>query len=229
MQRKSPKSPPSSTRFVSTRFVSTVAVSTVLVLLLTLPVQAGLTITHESTPNLAIPDNSCTDALNGHGEGGVFDTLVFAETGAVNDIEVEVDIDHPWRGDLQFALSTASSTAVIAVGDERPLPWRGNASSTPLLANNTGGSADNFYATFDDAGATPCAAACSNASQCTSDATRMVCQPAEPLAVLLPMALPKTFSLLVCDRERSLVGILRRWSVTVAQPIPVELQSFSVD
>lgn len=184
----------------------------------------------ESSPNLAIPDGSCLDPVNGRGEGGVTDSIPipFVVIPFLPPT-IEVQIDHSFRADLQMAVyalpGTASATPVI-------VSLGGNASSTPILANGHDGSGDNYYAHFKDSAAFKCSStsACGNPLNCTGP-IYVTCRPDEPLTFLFAnaSATPQVVYLRVCDRDSVLAGVLRRWRVYPEIFIPVELQSFSVD
>ncbi|WP_055393600.1 proprotein convertase P-domain-containing protein [Flagellimonas eckloniae] len=86
------------------------------------------TCTTESTsPNISIPDNNAT---------GVSRTVNFSTTSSVTDVNVTVDITHPWDSDLTITLSSPTGTSVE-------------------LSSGNGGSGDDYTSTvFDDSGGT---------------------------------------------------------------------------
>src|SRR5262245_17348539 len=60
--------------------------------------------TFRSDPNLAIPDNNPT---------GVSDTLSVGPTCTINDIDIALEIDHTWIGDLIIKIIHAGTTVMI--------------------------------------------------------------------------------------------------------------------
>lgn len=79
----------------------------------------GTSFTYTASPAAAIPDNSTT---------GVSSTIDVSDTGEVVDVKVTTDITHTWRGDLKVTLTHGSTSQVIF--------------------NRTGGSADDLKETF---------------------------------------------------------------------------------
>ncbi|MBZ0298232.1 MAG: S8 family serine peptidase, partial [Anaerolineae bacterium] len=86
-----------------------------------------------SNPNKAIPDNNT---------GGVEDVIAVAETGRIQSIQVSVDIEHTWIGDLVVTLTGPDGTAAA-------------------LHDRQGSSGDNIQTTYDLA-AVPALAAFQN-------------------------------------------------------------------
>jgi M6 family metalloprotease-like protein len=85
----------------------------------------SLTTDGKSTPNVPIPDFD---------EAGVSDVIVLAASGGgpalIESVQVTVDIDHPYRGDLRVVLRAPSGTAAV-------------------LHDRQGGSEDHLKKTFD--------------------------------------------------------------------------------
>jgi hypothetical protein len=79
----------------------------------------GTAHTFSATPNASIPDNSPT---------GVSSTIDVSATGDIADVKVTTDITHTYRGDLKVTLTHGSTSTVIF--------------------NRTGGSADDLKQTF---------------------------------------------------------------------------------
>lgn len=67
-------------------------------------VQQDLTAKGHSTPNLSIPDNRSK---------GVSDTINIAESGSIKNLNVEVDIEHTYIGDLVVSLIAPDASSVI--------------------------------------------------------------------------------------------------------------------
>lgn len=62
------------------------------------------TIEKQSTPALSIPDNN---------PAGVADSIDVIDTGSVQDVRVDLDITHPWIGDLEVKLQAPDGTEVV--------------------------------------------------------------------------------------------------------------------
>lgn len=168
-------------------------------------------VSHNSSPGTAINSNTCVD--NTSGAGGITDTIVFAETGTISDVDVRVEIDHTWRGDLQFDVSYSGGGGNV------------------YLAGDHDGSGDNYYATFDDEAGTTCATTCGVTTNCVGTATAAICQPNSPLTAFDGLTSPGTWTLSVCDDAGGDEGTFQFWEMTVSGSggLPVELQGFSVE
>ncbi len=177
---------------------------------------AQAAVTHSSAPNAPVsPDNGCLDDTAGTGLGGITDVIAFVEAGTISDVNVRVEFTQTWRGDIQTALTyTGGGGAVV-------------------LANNHGGSADNYYATFDSDAAFLCSDAtsgCGAAANCAA-APGPTCQPNQTLNAYDGLTSPGTWTLTTCDRATGDTGNLVAWEVTVDGDggLPVDLQGFSVN
>lgn len=82
---------------------------------------AGIVVTKQASPNLAIPDNKAV---------GVASAINISESGTLQRIKVNVDIAHPFIGDLRVVLTTPGGR-------------------TAVLHAQLGGSADNIVTTYD--------------------------------------------------------------------------------
>lgn len=171
---------------------------------------ASAQITNTSTPGLAIPDSACATG------GYVTDPIAFTETGTITDVNVRVAMTHTWRGDLEFFVdySVGGGPVNLAIGHD--------------------GSADNYYATFDQEAALPCSdgtlcAAGAGLGPCEA-APGPTCQPDGTLSSYYTLASPGTWTISVCDNAGGDTGTLDEWAVTLDGPgLPVELMSFQVD
>ncbi|MFC1851898.1 clostripain-related cysteine peptidase [candidate division CSSED10-310 bacterium] len=76
---------------------------------------------HTENPNVAIPDNNAT---------GVSDTMFISQSKTINEINLYVNIDHTYIGDLKITLASPSTTTVI-------------------VHNRSGGSADDIEGWYD--------------------------------------------------------------------------------
>ncbi len=84
---------------------------------------AQVVYSYDNNTSLAIPDNSACSSAIEH-------AFVVTDTFTVGDIAIGVDIDHTWRGDLDFVL------------------FAPNGSSVTLPGRNTGDSRDNYRVMF---------------------------------------------------------------------------------
>ena len=85
----------------------------------------GMAHTYTASPAEAIPDNSTT---------GLTSTIDVADGGEIVDVKVTTDITHTWRGDIKVTLTHGSTSQVVF--------------------NRTGGSADDLKETFSVTGFT---------------------------------------------------------------------------
>jgi subtilisin-like proprotein convertase family protein/subtilisin family serine protease len=137
--------------------------------------------TYARTPNTPIPDDNAT---------GITDSVaVSGLSGSVLDVNVQVEITHPYVGDLVLELVSPSGAIVT-------------------LANGRGGSGDNFSETiFDDEAATPISAG--------SAPFRGRFQPETPLSAIDGTALNGTWQLRVRDVAPRDTGALVAWSLVL--------------
>lgn len=130
--------------------------------------------------NAAIPDNDPT---------GLTDTITLpAEVlgGTIADVDVEVELDHSWIGDLQIDLTTNFTTATVFL-DEC-------------------GSEDNLHYTFDDSGA---------AIDCANSDANAVVVPTQALSVLNGSMVSAEWTLSVEDQAAADTGTLTQWCVSI--------------
>jgi subtilisin-like proprotein convertase family protein len=171
------------------------------------------TVVGSSSPGAGIPDATCT---GGDGSGGITDTIVFPDvTAGLTDVDVRVEIDQTFRGDLQFHVTYSGGGGTV------------------ILAADDGGAADDYYATFDDGGAGSCASAgnCGAGTACSAaNAPGPTCTPDSALSAFNGLAMPGTFIIAVCDDGGGDLGTLVTWEVTATGPgLPVELLEYEVE
>jgi len=177
--------------------------------------QADAQVSHSSTTVLPISNttNACTST---DGAGGVSDTIAFAETGTISDVDVAVEIIHTWRSDLQFHVEYSVGAAGAIV----------------LAADHDGGD-DDYYATFDDEAGMLCSDAtmCGSGSAICVSGSPATCMPDVALSAFDGLTSPGTWTLMVCDDAGGDDGELMGWTVTVDGDgdLPVELMSFMVE
>ncbi|MGB3210078.1 MAG: S8 family serine peptidase [Desulforhopalus sp.] len=97
----------------------------------------------ESNPDVAIPDNQPV---------GIADTVFVNRSGSIETVQVEVDITHPYRGDLNLTLVSPQGTAVSLFGRTAPfldgtenLVARFTDENVPALAAFSGESANGNW------------------------------------------------------------------------------------
>jgi subtilisin-like proprotein convertase family protein/subtilisin family serine protease len=97
---------------------------------------AGRSTRFASRPGRAIPDAAAA---------GIRDTIAVAATGLVERLAVEIDVSHPWIGDLRITLSAPGGRSVVlhdrAGARTRDLRRTFDISTTPALAALVGGPA----------------------------------------------------------------------------------------
>ena len=81
--------------------------------------------TYNASPAAGIPDDSTT---------GISNTIAVSDTGTITSVKLTVDITHPYRGDLKVTLTKGSTSKIVF--------------------NGTGGSADDLKQSFDVTGIT---------------------------------------------------------------------------
>ncbi len=157
-----------------------------------------------SAPNLNIPDDEPVT--------GVSDTLAVATSGNLTDLNVFLEINHTWVGDVTVSLTHVSSgTEVVLL--ERP----GNPAST------NGCSANDISTTLDDDSATPAEDQCA-----TPIAITGILSPTEALSGFNGQELSGNWTLKVTDSVGGDDGALISWclSPTIgAGPMPPVLAS----
>lgn len=115
-------------------------------------------------------------------------TLVVPVALVVADLNVQVDINHTWRADLDITLTSPLATAID-------------------LSSDNGGSADNLKVLFDDAAATAITADAAN------HAAIVTRRPEVALSAFNGVNAAGTWSLRVCDDEALDVGTFNGWSL----------------
>ncbi|HNS51923.1 MAG TPA: kelch repeat-containing protein [Anaerolineae bacterium] len=155
------------------------------------PVRAAIRTTHvytSSTP-MAIPDASCPDLISS--------TLTVPDSFPIAEVKVGLWVEHPWRGDLSFALTAPDGTAID-------------------LLVHPDGSADNLNVILDD-----------SAPGVPDSVDHVApppyyphwWQPSEPLSALLFGDAQGTWTLAVCDDAAGDEGTLRTWALFLGEGI----------
>ncbi len=141
-----------------------------------------------STPNSAIPDDNTA---------GLSDGLTLSG-GALTDLDVTLDIQHTYVGDLVVTLTNESTGTTITLLDRPGLP---------AINPNFGCGNDNIDATLDDAAGTAAEDQCS----ATPPAIGGTHAPTDALAAFNGESAEGTWTLNVSDNEGQDTGTLVEW------------------
>jgi subtilisin-like proprotein convertase family protein len=141
-------------------------------------------------PNLSIPDNNTA---------GVTDTMVLTTAGTLSDLNVYVEINHTYVGDLNIQLQRVATTTTSAM----------------LFQSSSCDGAD-ILAVFDDEASQAASGMCSGSSPAVNGNVR----PSEVLSAFDGGVLATTWRIKVFDDSSQDTGTLVRWclmpAVTVA-------------
>lgn len=154
-------------------------------------------------PGVAIPDNS---------PGGVSDNISVPGSFTLVDVDVSLNVTHTWVGDLAFTVTSPTGTSVTIV--DRP--------GEP--ASSFGCSGDDINATLDDEAASPVENECSGSIPAIGGSFT----PNNPLSAFDGEDAGGTWTITAVDNAGGDTGTLNEWCV-VTDPVPVELQEFSID
>jgi subtilisin-like proprotein convertase family protein len=145
------------------------------------------------SPNLAIPDNNPT---------GASDNLVIAgAAGSVANLDVRVNIDHSYVGDLQLRLTRVSDNAVV------------NLMTNPRTTTNAACSGNNMRVLFDDGATVPAQTGC-NATTTVVPTMDGSFVPQAPLSAFNGQTANGTWRITVIDNANIDVGNLLQWCLT---------------
>lgn len=154
-------------------------------------------------PGAAIPDNT---------PSGLTDNLSIPGSFALIDADVTLNVTHTWVGDLAFTVTSPMGTSVTIV-DQPGEP-----------ASTFGCSGDDINATLDDEAGAPVETACSAAIPAIGGSFT----PNNPLSAFDGEDAQGMWTITVVDNAGGDTGTLNEWCV-VTDPVPVELQHFSID
>jgi subtilisin-like proprotein convertase family protein/uncharacterized protein YvpB len=136
---------------------------------------------------LYIPDN---DPL------GTEDTISVSNKGLVVDVEIYLDVDHTWVGDLQISLSLNGTQAKALLIDRPGVP-----------TSNYGCGLDNIRTILDDQASQPAENKCLSYPAAVAG----IYQPSNSLAVFQGSLASGTWSLNINDNSSSDTGQLNNW------------------
>lgn len=135
-----------------------------------------------SSPGAAIPDND---------PAGLSNVITLAPGdvgGTVTDVDVEIDLDHTWIGDLTMSVSGAGSSVTVFAAQC--------------------GNVDNLHKTFDDEAGI--------AIDCVNTNSNLVVQPNSPLSGFDGGTVSADWTLQIVDGASADTGTLTEWCVTVS-------------
>ena len=159
-----------------------------------------------SMPNLSIPDD---DVVN-----GASDTLAVATSGSLTDLDVFLEINHTFVGDVAVSLTHVSSGTEVFLIDRPGVP-----------ASGFGCGSDDISVTLDDDAADPVEDQCDSVGPIAIDGTF---SPNELLSGFNTLELSGNWTLKVTDAEGGDTGTIVSWCLnptTGAGPMPPVLDS----
>lgn len=144
---------------------------------------------------VAIPDNV---------NAGVTSTLIAGADVTLSDVDVRVEIDHAWVGDLHIKLRSPAGTEVVLL-DRPGVPGPGGGCGN-----------DDLNVTFDDAAALVLESHCAGTTPWYAGDAK----PAELLSAFNGQSSLGNWVLTVSDRAGQIVGTLVDWELITTPPIP---------
>jgi len=146
---------------------------------------------------LPIPDNDPV---------GITDTITVADNPVISDLNLKLDITHPWVGDLHVSLQHVSRGTTVTVLDRPGIP-----------ALPTGCDRSDIDATLDDQAPRPAQSECEPGSPTIGGRLR----PSSPLSAFGGEGLSGVWQLTVSDNAPDDTGSLVSWCLEVnAAPSP---------
>jgi gliding motility-associated-like protein len=157
--------------------------------------------TVNTSPALAIPDNNTT---------GVSSVFAVTENVDITDLNVDLNINHTWVGDIIVSLQSPAGTTVVLI--DRP----------GYTGTGFGCSQNNIVATLDDEAANPVETQCSSTPPAAINGTFI---PNNALSAFDGENTLGNWTLIVSDRASGDTGILNSWGLTfTSEPTPLVLQ-----
>ena len=162
------------------------------------PVEDPETVLFCSSPGLNIPDDDAS---------GVSDTIQIDDPRLILDLNVSLDIEHTWVGDLSVSL-THQETGVASTLIHRP--------GIPQYAESCGG--NDIRAILDDDLSLPVEDQCSSSYPAISG----IFLPNEPVKIFNQESISGSWTLNVADHYRADTGKLNKWCLeaNIAAAIP---------
>jgi subtilisin-like proprotein convertase family protein len=143
---------------------------------------------------VSIPDNNVN---------GITSSFDVAEDVTLTDLDVRVNIEHTWVGDLRIQLRSPAGTVVTLL--DRP----------GVPGSSFGCSDDDLDVTFDDDGTLDLETYCAGSAPWYSG----VASPAQPLSAFIGQSSLGTWSLIVSDNAGSDVGRILEWELITTPSI----------
>jgi hypothetical protein len=149
-------------------------------------------------PGVAIPD----------GSGSISDEMSVLDSGPIVDLDVYLNVDHTWVGDLDFTVQDLDTGTSVMIVDRPGFP-----------ASTYGCSGDNMDVTLDDEGISPAESFCSNMPALYGHLT-----PNNPLSSFDGVELAGSWRITVADHVSQDSGTLNRWCLvaTVSLDVPAD-------
>lgn len=150
----------------------------------------------------SIPDNS---------SGGVNDSIVINDNRIITDLDITLDVNHTWVGDLRVQLTHAESMREITLINRPGHP-----------ETQTGCGNDNIRTILDDEITSPVENRCASSPAAISG----IYQPQVPLGQFDGISVAGTWTLNVSDLYPNDIGTLRNWclvaSISEVPPPPTQ-------
>ena len=151
-----------------------------------------------ATPYVAIPDND---------PAGVTSQMSISSLSYIGDLNISVDVDHTWVGDLVLTVEHVESGTSVTIVNRPPC------------------SGDNIVATLDDEAASPVDAECEPAVPTISGSFK----PSNPLSAFRGRNAKGTWRLTVSDQAALDVGTLNQWCVVGIAEVAYAVDSDASD
>jgi uncharacterized protein YvpB len=139
-----------------------------------------------------IPDNT---------PDGVRHTLTFPHSGYLHDLDIYLNINHPWVGDLAISLLHEETGVEVKLIDRPGYP-----------ASNSGCSGDNIITILDDEASQPVETKCASSIPTLSGSF----QPEEPLQLFNSLPMYGSWTLVAADMQEADSGRLVKWCLEAA-------------
>jgi gliding motility-associated-like protein len=157
--------------------------------------------TVNTSPALAIPDNNVS---------GVSSVFAVTENVDITDLNVDLNINHTWVGDVKVSLQSPAGTTVVLI--DRP----------GVPTSSFGCSQNNIVTTLDDEATNPVENQCSSTPPAAINGTFI---PNNALSAFDGENTLGNWTLLVSDSAGGDTGILNSWGLTfTSEPTPLVLQ-----
>ncbi|MEM1321122.1 MAG: proprotein convertase P-domain-containing protein [Bacteroidota bacterium] len=158
--------------------------------------------TYCNTPNLSIPDNA---------SNGVSNSIIIPSSSPLVDVDIELDINHSWVGDLVVRLEHGGTSIDLLTRPNAPIQECDEA---------------DIQATFDDGAALAAQLMCASSGSAINGNVI----PHAPLSVFNNIDHGGTWTLSVVDQASDDIGVLNSWCIkttSTTSALPIDLRSFN--